>query len=759
MNLPTPLSTPPSFSTALAEPFQPIGIQVSDEQKLELLEYWFSIKKRKWAILGFAAACAVVAGAISFAVTPVYQGVSTVQIEPGQSKLVSFEDVYGGAIQAKEHYQTQIEILKSREVAERTAKALKLWDNPEYAPDEHADGLVAKLKTMMGLGALQPPTEDDYLRGATKQLQDNISIEPVRLSQLVKVNVESTDPALAAKLANALAENYILNDRLAKFQVSQQASKFLQEQLGDLGEKLRESEQALQTYRQSKGIVSLGGSAQTLAGQQVGGTNEQLVAAQARRLQLETVYQQVARASKEQYGGISWIMRDTSVLGAQARVTELTQKLAQQSQTLGARNNLVLQTQAELQAAQSSLRSLQAAVVDSLTREYQAALATEKSLERALSSARSGVAEVNKEEFQLAVLEREVQTNRELYDMFMSRAKETNLAGEVQAAIARIVDPAVRPEAPIKPKKRQLILVALVLALFAGAVVSVLLDKLDNTLKSGEDAEARLRLPLLTALPAIDEHNHEQMARLFIEEPNSQHAEAIRTARTGVLLSSLDQAHKCILVTSSIPGEGKTTLAINLALAHAQTKRTLLLDADMRRPQIGRRLGLNANAKGLSNLVSGQSTLAECLHTVADSPLLVMPVGDLPPNPLELILSDQFKIELALLMQQFEIVMIDSPPVELVSEALVLAPLATSTILVAKAMSTPTPLVRKSIARLQRAGANMLGVVLNQLDLTKASTYHGQHYGAADYGYNYGADAYRGAGYSSAEARSISSRS
>ena len=188
---------------------------------------------------------------------------------------------------------------------------------------------------------------------------------------------------------------------------------------------------------------------------------------------------------------------------------------------------------------------------------------------------------------------------------------------------------------------------------------------------------------------------------------------------------------------STIPGEGKTTVSINLALAHAQTRRTLLIDADMRRLQVGRRLGLLPGLKGLSNLVAGDARLEECLHTVADSNLLVMPVGDLPPNPLELLLSERFKAILAQLTGQFEIVVIDSPPVELVSEALVLAPMATSTILVAKAMSTPTPMVRKSITRLQRAGARMLGVVLNQMDFAKGGTYQGGYYHAEDYGNNY----------------------
>ena len=738
-----PALPPQSNNLTVANPaaFSPINFQVSEEQKLELLENWRSIRKRKWPILGLSFVAAVLAAAISLAMTPIYLGTATVQIEPPNSKIISIEDVYGGGFQAKEHYQTQVEVLKSREVAERTVTALKLWENPGYDPRKAGNGFFTEVKNMLGMGAPRPGTEEELKASATKTLMENTSIEPVRLSQLVKVNVEAADPKLAAKLANALAENYILNDREARFKVSQQASQFLQDRLGDLRQKLGESEQALQAYRQSKGIVSLGGSAQTLAGQQVGGTNEQLVVARAKRMQLESAYQQVSSAPLgSDYSGVPWIAREPGVSMALAKVNELKQRLALLSETLGTRSTQILTVKAELEAAQSTLRSQEQAAVGSLTREYQAARATEQSFERALGTARSGVAEVNREEFQLAVLEREVATNRELYDMFMSRAKETNLAGDVQAAIARVVDTAVAPEIPIKPKKTQLVAAVLALALILSGLVSLLLDKLDNTLKGGDDAETRLRQPMLTVLPALAAHDHDQMARLFIDEPNSQHAEAIRTARTGVLLSNIDRAHKSILVTSTIPGEGKTTVSINLALAHAQTKRTLLIDADMRRPQVARRLGFTTGLKGLSNLVSGQSTLSECLHTVADTSLVVLPVGDLPPNPLELLLSDRFKSELVTLCQQFEIVIIDSPPVELVSEALVLAPLTTSTVLVAKAMSTPTPLVRKSIARLQRAGANILGVVLNHLDADKGTGPLYGYYGIDGYGKSYAAE-------------------
>lgn len=720
---------------------------VSAEQKLELLEYWRSIVKRRWMILGLVAMAALLAGVVAFSLTPVFRSTATVLIEAGKGKILSIEDVYANTSQ-REHYQTQVEILKSREVAERTVRALKLHEHPDFDPRQADESLLGSIKAAMGTGAeVKNWTEDELVALAVRKLSDGLSVEPIRLSQLVKVSFEHADPKLAATIANKLADEYIDADRDARFKMTQGVSGFLQDRLAGLRENLSKSEEALQAYREKKGIVSLGGSSQTITGQQVGGTSANLLQARARRIELESSYLQIKSAGGD-LGNVPAVLRDPGAAAALAQVNDARRRLAEAQETLGAQHPKVQQLQAELEQGSANLRQQRQNVAASVTREYEAARNTELSLERALGSARGEVQNVNREEFELAVLERDVQTNRQLYDMFMSRAKETNLAGDVQASVARVVDMAVPAQLPVRPKKAQIVAVAAVLALLLGAMASMVMDRLDNSIKGGEDAEIRLKKPVLAAIPAVDGKKPPELARLFLDDPHSHFAEAVRTARTGILLSSLDVQHKVLLVTSTLPAEGKTTLSINLALAHAQTKRTLLIDADMRRGQVSRAMALAPGQRGLSNLVSGTAALRECLTAVPDSNLLVMPVGDLPPNPLELLHSQKFKDTLALLAQQFEMVIIDSPPVELVSEALVLAPLATSTVFVIKANSTPAPMVRKSLARLERAGANVLGVLVNQLDFARARAYYGE-YTAATYnygGYGYGADKLKGDG-------------
>jgi capsular exopolysaccharide synthesis family protein len=320
-----------------------------------------------------------------------------------------------------------------------------------------------------------------------------------------------------------------------------------------------------------------------------------------------------------------------------------------------------------------------------------------------------------------------VQSNRELYNVFMTRAKEADVSGDVRTAVARVVDAALPPGAPVEPNKSRMVLMGLLAGLLLGAGGAVLLDRLDNTIKGSESAEAKLKQPVLTVLPLLDgDPNSQRWAKMFMDDPSSHHSEAIRTARTGVLLSNVDEPNRILMVTSSVPAEGKTTLATNLGLALAQTKRTMLIDIDLRRPQLGERLGLPPNAKGLSNLVTGTATLKECVHQVPNSHLLVMPAGELPPNPLDLLVSQRFKDVLKHLQSQLDFIVLDSPPVELVSDALAVAPMAHGTIYVVKAMETPYPLARKGITRLERSGAKLLGVVVNGLDFEHAQRYYGE---------------------------------
>jgi len=347
---------------------------------------------------------------------------------------------------------------------------------------------------------------------------------------------------------------------------------------------------------------------------------------------------------------------------------------------------------------------------------------------------------LNRKEFQLASLEREVATNRQLYEMFVQRFKETNISTEMQAAIGRVIDPAIVPRRPFGPNKQLIVGVSILIALLLGIGLALLIERLDNTLKTSHDVEAKLGVPSLGVLPISKVKRGHQLERVFLEDTQSNFAEAIRTIRSGVMLSAVDSPKKVVVITSSVPSEGKTTVAINLAFALSQVKKTLLIDADMRRPRVGKVLAGQANASliGLAQVVAKEVTLDKCIYPVVDTNLFVLPAGRVPPNPLELLATHRFTEVMAELKEMFDVIVVDSPPIQLVSDALVLSNVATEVVYVVKADDTPYPLVRVGIKRLRRVNAPLVGIVLNQLDVEKADKYYGEYSGRSYYGGKYG---------------------
>jgi capsular exopolysaccharide synthesis family protein len=286
-----------------------------------------------------------------------------------------------------------------------------------------------------------------------------------------------------------------------------------------------------------------------------------------------------------------------------------------------------------------------------------------------------------------------------------------------------------------KPRKDRIVLIGVILGLLLGAIGALLRERMDSTLRTSEEVESKLGLPTLAVLPLLSGTSGKVVGRHFLEEPGSIFSEAIRTARTSLLLSSIDVPSKILLVTSSVPSEGKSAFAVNLALAHAQASRVLLVEADLRRPSIAQHLGLDQDTPGLTGLYEGAATLAQCVQRVEGSSLYVLPAGRPPPNPSELITSERFHHMIRRIAAACDILIIDSPPVHLVSDAVLLSTMATGVLFVIKADSTPYPLARRCLRVLQDVGAPVIGVALNQVDFNKAGRYYG---GYTEYAKEYG---------------------
>lgn len=750
MNMPS--STPHDFlSQAHARPIR--GVRVPTEQHheappvSEYAEYLRAIRLRKWSILAFALLVGALAGFVVSQVPPRFLSVATVLIETNKAKLVQVEDVYSGISQNREYLQTQAEVLKSREVARRVVRKLDLVHHPLFDPRQAAErrspiqlwveGIWPELGQM--LWPPVGPISDEAAEAAVlKAVSGRLSVEPVRLSQLVRVGFESTDPALAAAIANAIAEAYVQSDLDARSKITHQAGSWIHDRLGELKTKLDASERALQSYREREGILDgkstvLGGNAR-----QMDELTQRLVDARVRRSEAEESYNQVKAGEPSNYETVPAIVRNGPVQRAKEIQADAERKLNEVSQRYGPDHPRHVAAESELATARENTRRQTETVVASILKEYRAALATERTLEDAVSKSRAQIQSLNRKEIQLGVLEREATANRQVYQTFLARMKETSATGDAQQPIARIVDPAIASSVPVWPQKRPVVVIAALGALLLAAACAVVLSALNDTIHTSHDVETRLRQPFLAALPRLTGKRRGRAASEMLDNPQGLYAEAIRTATTGVLLSALDVQRKVVLVTSSVAGEGKSTFSMNFAFSQSRSKRVLLIEADLRRPSLGDALKVPRTQIGVTECIAGSATLEQALLQVNATTLHVLVAGRIPPNPLELLASDRFGELLAQVHASYDMVVIDTPPVQLVSDALVLGQLVTGVVYVVKADDTPAPVVRAGLARFVAAQIPVFGVLLNGQDFKRAERYYGENTVYGRYGYESG---------------------
>jgi len=468
--------------------------------------------------------------------------------------------------------------------------------------------------------------------------------------------------------------------------------------------------------------------------------------ARKKRLDAEALYNQVNIARQGQstaaLESLSVVQRNPVMARFKEAEAEAERRVSEASKRYGPEHPKMVAAQSDLKAVRENVQRQVNTVVETVLKDYEVAKANEASLERALARAKAESQDYNRKEFTLASLERDVASNRQLYDLFTQRAKETN-TGDLPSAIARVIDPAILPKAPFGPNKRNIVGTAMLVALASAVAIALLLEQLDITVKTSHEVESKLEVKAVGVLPRVRPNPGVPIERLFIEENQGPFAEGIRSIRSDLLLSGIDSPQKVVLVTSSLADEGKTTIACNLAFAFSQIKKTLLVEADMRRPKIAHALGGDAHRAGLSELVAGTAPLDECVYAADKSNMWVLQSGRVPLNPLELISSHRFSEVMQTLKQAFDVIVIDSPPLQLVSDALVLSQYASSVLYVVKADSTPYPLARHGLTQLKRVSEPALvglGAVLNQLDIDKANKYYGEYRG-------YGGRYYRRYGY------------
>jgi capsular exopolysaccharide synthesis family protein len=715
------------------------GIQ---EDVIDLRHYWRVLMLQKWNIAALCVVVGLLAAFIAFSLQPVYKATNTLLIESKQANVLSIEDVYGIDTGGKEYFLTQFEILKSRELAVRVVKRLKLDVHPLFDPRQQKKTFDWKKYIPIDFAEPEERTADELFDAVVETFIDGLSIEPVRKTQLVKINYESFDSALAADIANALADVYIESHLEAKLSVTRKAADWLGDRIGDLRSNLQESERNLQNYREKEQLVDVDG-VRTLDADELKELTQNLVEARNLRAKLETIASQAKSlgggAKVEQLLEMSSVLEHPLVQTLKQEQAKADLRVAELSKRYGPGHPKMQSAKSELNTANQELSRQVSRVVSGIKDDYKNAINTEKNLERQVAKLKGRLQGVNRKEFKLKEYEREVETNRHLYNLFLSRSKETDEAGGLESAHARVIDPAVITRVPIKPKKSLIVLLAVVVSGIVGVALAFLQDSLNNTVRTPDDVEGKLRAAMLGFLPLVKNNKSTNAFEGFISDSKGNFAEAIRTIRTGLMLSSLDEPHKITLITSSVPNEGKSTVSLNLAEAIGQMERVLLIDADMRRPTLAKTMGLPRSSLGLSNLVVGTATLKECVRSIEGSTVDVITSGVVPANPLELLSSKRFGGVLQKLGEHYDRIIIDSAPTHAVSDSLVLSSYADAVVYVVKADETPASLAVKGLQRLREVGAPITGVVLNKVDVDKNSRY-GSYYAGYYQGYGYSSD-------------------
>ncbi len=718
-----------------------------DDDEADLLRLWRTLWRRKWSILTLVLVLMMAATLMVLSITPTYRAGATLLIEQKRANVVSIEQVYGLEAESSEYLQTQFELLKSRSLAERVVRQLDLTRHPDFDPRQQPaplldlSGLLTGFSVQRIVPATLPedllppiePGEAQILDTVTRAFMERISVYPLGKSQLVRVEVDMADPDLAARAANALANGFIESQMEASIAMSVTATTWMNSRLGELRSSLKEAEDRLQAFREKENLVDVDGVV-TISASELTLTGDRMIDARRQRAEAESQYRQVQAMRRSDWQRLASV---PAVLGhpliqqfkadearARARVDELSKRY-------GARHPTMEAARADLNAASASLRGQVEQVVAGIERNYQLAVANENSLRASFDANRSQIQDIARKEFQLRELQREVDANRALYDTFMTRLKEATATSDMDNVNARIIDPAVPPAEPIKPRKTLVVALVGVLGLLFGIGLTLLRDALNNTFKSTEDVESRLNLPVLGILPLVRHQDRKEIAHLFSSNQDKTFSESIRTIRTGVVLAAIGAPHKVLVVTSSVPGEGKSTVAANLAMALGQMEKVLLLDADMRRPSLAKNFELPVGTPGLANLVAGTARLEDCIRAIGD--IDIIGAGAVPPNPLELLASPRFEKLLEILRNRYDRVVIDSPPCQAVSDATVLATHAHALIYVVRSEATPIPLVRKGIGQLLQSNAPVTGVVLNQVDVKKAQKHGYSYSGYYDY--------------------------
>jgi polysaccharide biosynthesis transport protein len=775
---------------AAVEKFEPpprsynYGVDPNADNEVHLLDYWRSIRKRLWMVVGVVALITMLAVVYVARKPDFYEAEARVQVDLEDTGGLSnnIRPLYGPSDDPI-YFNTQLQILSSPGLMRRVVRTLDLEHNADFFKGSATAkaSMWQTLRRMVGLGVKRPDAsakQPDQLPLTTtiaqataredlneaKRLEPHVSailgglkVEPVketraayyRETRLIDIKYSHTDPQVAAKVVNAIAETYAFSNLEKRTETNSTTGAFLQKRIAELQQQIRTAEERLVNYAKSNQIISLDPNQNTVV-ERLSGLNQQLLEAENERKSAEAAYN-AANAP-----GAANALADADLKQAndiEAKLIDLRQKralLLVEATEEAPEVKEVDQQISELERQFKDLRGRKSAtLLTNLNTRYQQALQREQSLRRSFQEQRAQTLSQNEAAINYRIIQQEIETNKQLLNGLLQGAKENDVVLAGKPNNISVVDYALAPDSPVGPNRARTVLAAFFLSIGGGIGLALLLEYLDDSVHSTDEVERVLHLPALAVIPSMgaavrrrvitgttalqkqNGNSGDDAALLINVDGRSPLAEAYRHLRTSVLLSTPGGAPRTLLVTSSLPGEGKTTTAINTAISLAQTGASVVIvDADMRRPRLQSIFEIH-ESEGLSSILSSDATEAEMLELVKTDPatgLNILTSGPVPPNPAELLGSEQMSRLMTALQSRYSYVVVDSPPISSFTDGVLIATMVDGVLLVVHGGKSSRHIVRRSKQLLNDVGSKVFGVVLNNVNVQSHDYYYYQSY-------------------------------
>lgn len=740
---------------------------LEESKEINLWEYWAVMWRRKWTIIAFAVVVFATVTIKTHLATPVYTAMGTLLIEK-EANILSFEDIFQIETFRDDFYQTQYKLMQSRALANNIIERLKLYENEEFVgkPEERVTPI--------------DKFDPAFRKGLTNSFLERLEIKPVRETRLVEIYFWAYDPKLSADAVNGLFDSFIDMNIEAKYEATEQATEFLTAQIITLRAEIENKEKEIQAYGAEKNIVILSDRETTII-DKLGELNKALTEAQIERVNKEAVYNETKISSPDY---IPSTVTNPLIQTLRADYVKLSREYKKKQELYGPDYPEIQRLKAELESAKDSLETETQNLIKGAYSEFQAARKKESALEVVFNDQKQEAVRLNSSSILYNSLKIEIENNKSLLASLIRGQSETGIAARLKGlrkSNIKVVDRAEVPLSPSSPKKKQNMILALMVGLMGGLGIAFLLEYLDNSIKTSKDIEKYAKLPSLGIVPAFSANgfkkgygekvhssklvagsknealssqlvagskNEEEGGKKKKEKkqeletielipyfsPKSSYSESYRSIRTALLLSSADKDLKAIAVSSPLPREGKTATISNLAVTLAQMdKKVLLVDADLRKPRLHRIFNMK-NLNGLTNFLTSDIRMKDLIKPTEIDNLYLINSGPIPPNPAELLSSDKMTNFIEIIKQTFDYILFDTPPILAVSDALALSTKLDGMILIVWGEKTSREALIRAKEKLDMANVKTLGAIINNLKIRKHDYYYKHEYYYKYYG-------------------------